>query len=326
MENTKINMETNDATLRYLNSIEFNIVTASIMELEEKIIKWTKYGNCGSIIYGRSRLGKTRAIIYITQHLKEIYGEEFPILFWSITDHAVTERNFYLSALMMFDDGETLPKTQTAVLLKQKILNRLIMLANDTTHRRIVLFIDEAYLMTEKDFKWLMDLYNNLNIRNIQLITFLFGTQELKDLKKNFMSHNLEQIISRFMINEYQFKGISSAEEMQMCLISIDNTNAHDTCLGDTGISLKKTYFPYAEDDQTFQSLSGILWDSFQEIIVKHKLKSKDIPMKYFIDTIQALLDMYGQFSDNSVVFPSKANLTSAIMETGFSSSVGVNE
>ena len=82
--------------------------------------------------------------------------------------------------------GISCPKRDTALLLKERVLNELILRACETPYRRVVLFLDEAWKFQEKDFSWLMDLYNNLNQKDIQLAAFLFGTRELKELKTEF--------------------------------------------------------------------------------------------------------------------------------------------
>ena len=50
-------------------------------------------GTCGAIIYGRPSIGKTRAIQYLADSLHKEYSNDFPVIQWDITNHAVTERN-----------------------------------------------------------------------------------------------------------------------------------------------------------------------------------------------------------------------------------------
>ena len=74
-----------------------------------------------------------------------------------------------------------------------------------------------------------MDLYNNLNGKDIQLAAFLFGTRELKDLKTEFKRRGNDQIVGRFMINEVQFWGIQDLSEMHFCLIFLDKIYMRDS-------------------------------------------------------------------------------------------------
>lgn len=59
---------------RYLGSIQYTIPTKSILDLQYKVEEWISMNDCGAIIYGESRVGKTRAIRYISLHLKESFN------------------------------------------------------------------------------------------------------------------------------------------------------------------------------------------------------------------------------------------------------------
>ena len=59
-------------TLRRLKSKDFMIATKSIFDLYEKIDNWILTGDCGAMIYGRTRVGKTSAINYISNKLKNM--------------------------------------------------------------------------------------------------------------------------------------------------------------------------------------------------------------------------------------------------------------
>ena len=169
---------------RHLSSIHFTIPTRAIMELMSAVGTWMSNCDCGSIIYGRPRVGKTRAIIYITNELKKIYGNELPIYVLNATDHTVSDKFFYSEMLKAVGCPEV--HKGTVLMLKERLLNTLAATALDTKYKKIVLFIDEAYLLHEKDFVWLMDVYNNLNLFDIQFTVFMFGSYELKQVKTHF--------------------------------------------------------------------------------------------------------------------------------------------
>ena len=81
---------------RYLGSIKYTIPTKSIMDLQHKVEEWISMNDCGAIIYGESRTGKTRAIRYISTHLKEKYGTQLPIYTLCATDHISTQKDLLL--------------------------------------------------------------------------------------------------------------------------------------------------------------------------------------------------------------------------------------
>lgn len=183
MENTILNQqnekefadELSGITLRYISSVRFVIATRSILELERKVYTWLKIGITGACIWGRARIGKSYAVQYIAKSIQQKFGGNFPVIIWNITDHPATEKNFYASLLMAM--GLSCPKRDTALFLKERVLNELIIRASDTPYREVVIFIDEAWKLNEADFSWLMDLYNNLKCKDIHIVSFLFGTR-----------------------------------------------------------------------------------------------------------------------------------------------------
>ena len=160
---------------RYLGSIKYTIPTKSIMDLQHKVEEWISMNDCGAIIYGESRTGKTRAIRYISTHLKEKYGTQLPIYTLCATDHISTQKTFYSSLLTAI--GHEDAHKGTAVQMRQRIVNRIIVNALDTKYRRAILFVDEAYLLHDKEYLWLIDIYNELNLNDILFTVFLFGTR-----------------------------------------------------------------------------------------------------------------------------------------------------
>lgn len=114
---------TSAMTLRKLKSPEFMIATKSIFDLYEEMKNWILTGDCGAMIYGRTRVGKTSAINYISHKLKKEYGEEFPVLIWTLTDHVATDKTFYASIINAMDIGEIKNHSETALNLKERVIN-----------------------------------------------------------------------------------------------------------------------------------------------------------------------------------------------------------
>ena len=81
---------------RYLGSIQYTVPTKSILELQSRVEEWISMNDCGAIIYGESRAGKTRAIRYISSHLKEKYSFQLPIYIYTATDHVSTRKKLFM--------------------------------------------------------------------------------------------------------------------------------------------------------------------------------------------------------------------------------------
>ena len=68
-----------------------------------------------------------------------------------------------------------------------------------------------------------MDLYNDLDHYGITLTTILVGQKELVHQRSAFISGEKFQIVGHFMSQEYQFKGITSLNDLKICLMGYDD-------------------------------------------------------------------------------------------------------
>lgn len=299
---------------RYLGSIQYTIPTKSILDLQNKVEEWISMNDCGAIIFGESRTGKTRAIRYISMHLKEKYSSQLPVYTFTATDHVPTQKTFYASLLATIGHEE--PHKGTAVQMRQRLVNRIIVNALDTKYRRAILFVDEAYLLSDKEYLWLIDIYNELNLQDILFTVFLFGTSELKQQKKGYIAAGKKQIVLRFMVNEFEFKGITNLREAAICMASVDKPFRPTGWKDD--VILSKFFFPLAyEDGIKLSAYAEELWNAFE--IVKHEnnIQTDQILMKHFMDAILYCMKRYGVFG-NGIYQPTLEEWKQSILDSGF--------
>ncbi|MBR4085269.1 MAG: ATP-binding protein [Lachnospiraceae bacterium] len=299
---------------RYLGSIQYTIPTKSILDLQTKVEEWISMNDCGAIVYGEARVGKTRAIRYISTHLKEKYSLQLPIYTFTATDHVPTQKTFYASLLAAI--GHEDPHRGTAVQMRQRLVNRIIADALDTKYRRAILFIDEAYLLSDKEYVWLIDIYNELNLQDILFTVFLFGTDELKQQKSGYIIAGKKQIVLRFMVNEFEFWGITNQRDAAICMASIDKPIRIDGF--DNEIILSKLFFPLAyQDGMRLSAYATDLWKAFECVKSENKIHSDHILMKYFMDTVLYCLKRYGVFG-NEMYHPTIEEWKQSIIDSGF--------
>lgn len=299
---------------RYLGSIKYTIPTKSILDLQDKVEDWIAMNDCGAIIYGESRVGKTRAIRYISTHLKEKYSTQLPVYTFTATDHTVTQKTFYASLLTAL--GHEDPHKGTAVQMRQRLVNRIIVNALDTKYRRAVLFIDEAYLLSDKEYIWLIDIYNELNLHDILFTVFLFGTRELKQQKTGYIASGKKQIVLRFMVNEFEFKGLTNQKEAIICMASMDKP-FHMPGINES-IILSQFFFPLAYNDgYRLSSSANDLWNAFEIIKKKNNLHTDQILMKHFVDSIIFCMKRYGKYG-HSLYQPTIEEWETSIIDSGF--------
>lgn len=304
---------------RYFTSKRNTIPTLQIKALNDQIIEWVEYAHTGAIIYGRPRIGKTRAIEYITRNLKSHYGEYLPVLLLYETKHACTERYFYSEMLALTNDPRYMKGT--AQEMRQRLIQRLSTQAAGTSYGKLVLFIDEANLLTLNEYYWLMDLYNWLEKDDVQLSIFLTGQPELKERKKEFILGGQNQIVGRFMVQEYQYTGLCNQLDLLLAAKYLEDSTGFsiDEETNQT-INLTETFFPRAfQDEKKLCDTIVDMWNAFQTIQAKRGiLKYPDIPMKYFIDSYLYCLSHYGAFSTNPVYLPDEKVWEECIYESHY--------
>jgi len=233
----------------YLESTAFAIPTRQIMDLQELIEEWVfTFNDCGAIIYGRSRSGKTCAIRYLSRLLQQAHGSKFPVFIYGATAHmagSVTDKRFYSALLSAV--GHEDPHHGSAQQLRDRLVRYLICCGLDTPHHKVLLFIDEAYLLDHREFQWLIGIENALDLEGVRLAVLLVGTSELKALKNMYIKGHKEQILHRFMEKETEFHGITSMKDLQVCLTSLEAPCRYSRTL--PPVALQQAYFPQAYAD-----------------------------------------------------------------------------
>ena len=261
-------------------------------------------------------------MLFIANRLRAEYGDMLPVYIWNCEDHrgtSDTDKNFYQEILKSIRAPEGKAR-ETSQILRTRVINIMQYAAINTKTKRIILMIDEAQWVTEKDYGWLIGLYNELNLMHIQLVVFLFGQPELKSQKNDFIRRNKRQIVGRFMIKEYEFKGIRNCNTMMLFLESLNSTmNYKETSDDSDRFNLTKTLFPKAyADNKSLSMLGEPLWNAFQEISAKYHISTNEIPVRYVVDALSYCFLKYSTYSKDGEVFPCKEDLLVCVKESGY--------
>jgi hypothetical protein len=138
-----------------------------------------------------------------------------------------------------------------------------------------------------------MDIYNELNSYGIKMTSIFVGQEELLNQKNSFVKANQKQIVGRFMVHQYRFRGISTLEDFKECLKGYDEDCEYPI---NSGISFSNFYFPDAyKDNKHLLDIGEMFFNTFQKERIRNGVDaSLNIPMLYFALTIEYLFKIYG--------------------------------
>lgn len=272
---------------------KYLVSTNEIDRMYQTVIKWIENRIPGTIIYGRPRLGKTRAISYLINCLPQDFGENMPIYHIRCRKYKNPNENFFFEDLLN-SVGHSIISNGKPNMKRTRLLRFLVERADFSGTNKIVFFIDDAQRLAEIHYDWLMDLYNDLDHYGITLTTILVGQKELVHQRSAFISGEKFQIVGRFMSQEYQFKGIETLNDLRICLMGYDNY-----CEFPSNSNWSFTKYFFSESfirGYRLQNSAEELFQIFIDLRREYGLPQKvEIPMQYVTLTIEYALKHFGE-------------------------------
>jgi len=199
----------------------FRVASKPIEEMLNTIVQWVDLQHPGGMIYGQQRLGKTEAIRHIMPLLKDSLESNVPVYLMSCSGEKIPHQNTFYEDLLRATD-HSLARSGTAQQKRVRLVERLACDAANADESRVILFIDDAQWLHEQSYRWLMDLHNQLNLRDVHLITILVGQPELLDQRNAYRASRQLQVVARFMARAHVFRGLESAADLEVVLRQLD--------------------------------------------------------------------------------------------------------
>lgn len=296
-------------TTRYILS------TSSILRFIEAVRQWVDNRVPGAVIYGQPRFGKTRAIHYISQTLPMFFGEKLPIINLPCREYKIPSENSFFQDLLR-SSGHAMSSSGTASAKRDRLIEFLYEKVDYSGQNRLIMFADEAQRLHEAHYNWLMDVYNELDAKGVYMTVLLVGQKELLHQRSAFVDTEKAQIVGRFMVHQFPFRGLLSSDDIKLCLTGYDNQSEHPV---DSGCSFTNYYFPTAFSlGWRLENNSEVLWDAFKQVQSEADLAGTlEIPMQYFCRTVEYSLRKYGSLDDESPMI--SINMwKQAILNSGF--------
>ncbi|GBG14758.1 uncharacterized protein NMK_2359 [Novimethylophilus kurashikiensis] len=262
------------------------------------LTNWLITGSHGALVYGRPRLGKTSATRWVLRVLPELVGNvpnlEVPVRGQNIA----SERAFFQHLLRCARHRHAM--TGTAGDKRDRLTEWLMARAIRSPVNTAVIFFDEAQLLQDCQYDWLLNMGNELDKAGCRLFCLLVGQSELAQTKAKFIDGGKEQIVGRFMVRELEFSGIRSEQELASCFKEFNYT----IYPMETGTSFAANFIPKAiQSGFCLQELAPAFWSVFQEKWLSTGLgHDAAIPMHYINASLIGLL--------NSLVSHDRSELT----------------
>lgn len=295
---------------------QYLIPTNPVLKLYKEVCRWINYRIPGGIIYGRPRLGKTRAIEFLMRALPQQYGRNFPVFHIKSLHSKMATENVFFETLLK-DVGHGIPFSGKPSIKRDRLCKFLWEKGDMSQHKRVVMFIDEAQCLHDLHYGWLMDIYNELDRARICMTAILVGQDQLLHQRTAYMRSHQEQIIGRFMVQDHRFTGIKAAEDLRICLRCFDEISEFPEA---SGWSFTRYYFPeaFACGDR-LEHFTDEIYDLFSSFHREAKLSSNiEIPMQYLMMTIEFALREYGVGGEEQARWLNKTMWKEAIRSTGY--------
>lgn len=295
---------------------DYQAPTNEIVNLLEAVCDWITDRVTGAVIYGRPRLGKTKMIEFMVKNIPVILEEELPI-YHIVSLHPKIAKEEEFIETILCDMKHMFALTGKVAAKRQRLITFLEERGKSNRLRTVVLFIDEAQCLEYEHYTWLMDYYNKLERDKVTLILFLVGQAQLNAQKTIFQREHADQIVARFMIEEYPFSGIRTEEDIRAFLECYDERSEFPS---ESGWSFTRYYFPEAfATGERLANFAKEVKKIFETLRQKHSIKGKfEIPMHYMVRAVKTILVKHGYGSPNYCGWLSNADWENAIIRSQY--------
>lgn len=276
-----------DPALHPLESGNYRIATPAIQAFYQLVTRCLRYRTTGALIYGPSRIGKTRAIEYLRLLLAETHPKM--TTYHAQAEHKPRHAEGPFFANLLEAVGHPAPDTGSNPSKRVRLINKIKEACSQSGSGTVALFCDEAQRYEENEYEWLRDVHDHLDRLQINLFTFLVGQQDLLSIKTQFQRAHKTQIVARLMVEELAFFGIRNVQDVATCLAGYDDTAFPRGCEW----SFTRFYLPKAVERGGYRLVhdAQCLWDAFETIHNKAGFATTlEIPMESFTRAVEIVL------------------------------------
>lgn len=203
---------------------EYSLFTPAIAKMVEIVAHWLDEQVDGATLFGPSRFGKSSAVDHWLQSLlSERFGGHVPLVIWSHTSCGGASSVGQFHAHLLLASRHPLAKAIRSPLERQHMLiERWTALASQDGGRFLVLVIDEAQGMTQREWLWLVELHSLLEKDHIRLCVISIASLQFFDEPIGLALSGGAHVAARFMLCAKPFHGVCGAQELKFVLSGYD--------------------------------------------------------------------------------------------------------
>ncbi|SDD53498.1 AAA domain-containing protein [Paenibacillus sp. CF095] len=272
----------------------YKLPTKEVIRLMDNLKKIVLNRLPGMIVYGRPRIGKTFAVVFALENLPQYLNAPIPIFIVNSNSYKFPNEGKFFADLLRGFNFPFKARRQSDE-MRNQIVNFLKEKAELSRLRRVILIMDEAQVLTESHYVWLMDIYNELAQAKISMTVICVGQEELLTRRTFFLGQRKSQIIGRFMTHEHRFFGITSLDDIRAVLRCYDLSEI-SAYPENSDWSYTRYFFPEGyEKGHRLEDAAPLIYKQFQDLRSEHGVHSKfEIPMEYFAYAVENALKVYG--------------------------------
>jgi len=259
---------------------DYSLFTLAIHEMAQSIAGWLDDQVDGATIFGPSRFGKSSAVDHWLQKLlSERYGGYVPMVVWSHIDSGGAQSVGRFYANLLDASAHPLAKAIRSPLDRQHMLiERWMALAAQSGGRFLVLVIDEAQSMTQREWIWLVELHSMLQKKRIRLCVFSVASLQFFDEPIGMALSGGAHVAARFMLAARPFHGVRSVQELAYVMAGYDSGTSWPPCSG-LSFTAGLAPLPWAEGFRMEQQAPALMKAMTQELPPRYG-GPLDFPMK----------------------------------------------
>lgn len=199
------------------------IPTNQVEEFVNVGVLWIRQSLPGGLVFGRQRIGKSTAANVLDETIARIFGGTVGSVIATVEPDTVTRPKLFWGGLLESMKIDV-PANKSAEVRRSWFVGRIIEAAASSTQNKVAIIIDEASLLSESAWLWLLGVDNTIRQTYGVDATWIFvGQPELANAPALMLGFGRREVVGRFMTDTYEFREMEDLEDFKRALAAFDN-------------------------------------------------------------------------------------------------------